>query len=65
MPQSCKAVGRKLRDLKLPGKALVLMIDGLNDGERAPNGDTVVPAGATVVLIVPSGDRRVNRMFAD
>ena len=65
VPQSCKAVGRKLRDLKLPGKALVLMIDGLNDGERAPNGDTVVPAGATVVLIVPSGDRRVIRIFAD
>lgn len=65
VPRSCKAVGRKLRDLKLPGKALVLMIDGLNDGERAPNGDTVIPAGATVVLIVPSGDRRVVRMFAD
>ena len=63
--RSAKATGRKLRELKLTGRALVLMVDGLNEGERAPNGDTAIPAGATVVLVVPAGDRRVVRMFAD
>ena len=65
VPGSCKAAGKRLRDLKLTGKALVLMVDGLNEGERAPNGDTVIPAGATVVLVVPPGDRRIVHLFAD
>lgn len=63
--KSAKVAGRKLRDLKLTGKALVLMVDGANEGERAPNGDTVIPEGATVVLIVPAGNRNVIRMFVD
>ena len=49
---------------EMVGRALVLMAHGAGGGSVVPRGDTVIEPGSTLVLIVPSGDRRIVSAFA-
>lgn len=64
VPRDAKASGKPLKELELAGRALVLMAHGAGGGSIVPRGDTVIEPGSTLVLIVPSGDRRIVSAFA-
>ena len=64
VPGDAKAVGKPLKELGLAGLALVLMVHGADGESGVPRGDTVIESGSTLVLIVPSGDRRIVSAFA-
>lgn len=61
-PES-KAAGRKLSDLKMTETGLVLMVQTSTTAGQVARGDTIVEAGATMVLLVPAGDLRAVRLF--
>lgn len=60
-----RAAGKKLADIG--GKAsecLVLLVSGDGIGDvRIPDGDTLLPAGAHIVVIAPAGDTRLLERF--
>jgi len=60
-----EAADKPLRDLDIKGKGLVLLVRGEDGACSVPNGETAPAAGSEVVLIVPAGDMRVVRMFAE
>ena len=58
------ADGRALRDVSAPGEYLLLLVRRPDsDAFEVPSGDTVLPAGGRVVLVMRAGSRRVLRLF--
>ena len=65
LPQDSPAGGKTLRELAKPGDFLVLLVRAPGCENVVPNGETVLRAGAHLVIISRAGDRRVLRAFGD
>lgn len=64
VPAEADVTGRRLRELSLPGCALVISIIRGSIG-FVPKADTVIEAGDTVMLILdPSAESEVSALFA-
>ncbi len=55
IPPDSKIAGRKLRDLKLPGKSIVCLIIGKEKGPQIPSQESTLEAGDEVVVVTESG----------
>ena len=59
-----RAAGRALRELSDPGEYLLLLVRKPDaDTFEVPSGNTVLPAGGHVVLVMRAGSRRILRLF--
>ena len=60
------AAGKTLREFASPGDYLVLLVRAPEGGESVvPHGDTVLQAGAHIVVITRAGDSRILRKFGE
>jgi trk system potassium uptake protein TrkA len=62
--ENSKVAGKCLKDISdLEGALVLLVKDPLSHSSEIPNGSTVLSPGAQVVVIMPSGNSRITKMF--